>query len=164
MPARFAASRKERLVPGRNVCVPWRSACICWVASSSASPSSATLFITCLPLLVGAPPVSAPATNRARTLRKDISSMETSIATVRQAYDGRPVGPRCRLLRFLLGGVGLGCHLSSLPWGWLPHQCQAATLPSILYKILQLYHQEGSGVATLRLGLRVVIGSRQKSN
>jgi hypothetical protein len=31
---------------------------------------------------------------------------------------------------------------------------------SILYNILQLYHQEGSGVATLRLGLRVVIGPR----
>jgi hypothetical protein len=43
-------------------------------------------------------------------------------------------------------------------------ECQAATLSSILYKILQLYHQEGSGVATLRLGLRVVIGPRRKNN
>jgi hypothetical protein len=71
--------------------------------------------------------------------------METPIATVGQAYDGRPVRPRCRLLRFLLGSVGLGFHLYSLPWVWLPHQCQAATLISILYNILQLYHQEGSG-------------------
>jgi hypothetical protein len=35
-------------------------------------------------------------------------------------------------------------HLYSLPWVWLPHQYQAATLSSILYNVLQLYHQEGS--------------------
>ncbi len=86
--------------------------------------------------------------------------METPIATVGQSYDGRPIRSRRRLLGFLLGGVGLGLHLHSLPWVWLPHQCQAATLISILYIILQLYHQESSGVATLGLGLRVVIGTR----
>ena len=68
------------------------------------------LLVICTPL------VSAPATNRVRTLRKDISSMETPIATVGQAYDGRPVVLRCRLLRFLLGGVGLALHLYSFPW------------------------------------------------
>jgi hypothetical protein len=86
--------------------------------------------------------------------------METPIATVGQAYNGGPVVPRCRLLGFRFGGVGLGLHLYSLPWVWLPHQCQAATLISILYNILQLYHQDGSEVATLRLGLRVVSGPR----
>jgi hypothetical protein len=96
-------------------------------------------------LVIRTPLVSTPATNRTRSLRKDISSMETPIAAVRQAYDGRPVRPRCRLLGFLLGSVSLGLHLYSLPWVWLPHQCQAATLISILYIILQLYHQEGSG-------------------
>src|ERR671911_1021624 len=68
-------------------------------------------------LVIRTPPVSAPATNRACTLRKGISSLETGIAAVRQAYDGRPVVPRCRLLGFLLGGVGLGLHLYSLPFG-----------------------------------------------
>src|SRR5215218_5267250 len=117
MPVRLAASRKGRRVPGRNVCAPWRSACTSWAASSSASPSSAARLITPLLLLVGVPPVSAPATNRARILRKGISGLETGIAAVRQAYDGRPVVPRCRLLGFLLGGVGLGLHLYSLPLG-----------------------------------------------
>src|SRR5215216_2357560 len=116
MPVRFAASRKGRRVPGRNVCSPWRSACTSWAASSSARPSSAARLITPLLLLVGAPPVGAPATNRACTLRKDISSLETGIAAVGQAYDGRPVRPRCRLLGFLFGGVGLGLHLYSFPW------------------------------------------------
>src|SRR5215213_189075 len=142
MPVRFAASRKERHVPGRNVCAPWRSACTCWAASSSALPSSATRSITPLLLVVGAPPASAPSTNRARTLRKDISSMETPIAAVRQAYDGRSVRSRCRLFRFLFGCVGLGLHRYFLPWVWLPHQCQAATHSGILYNILQLYYQE----------------------
>src|SRR5215207_5078877 len=117
MPVRLAASRKERWVPGRNVCVPWRSACICWAASSSTRPSSAARLITPLLLLVGAPPASAPSTNRACTLRKGISSLETGIAAVRQAYDGRPVCPRCRLLRCFLGCVGLGLHLCSLSLG-----------------------------------------------
>src|SRR5687767_2703776 len=67
-------------------------------------------------LVIRTPLVIAPATYRTRTLRKDISSMETGIAAVRQAYDGRPVRPRCSLLRFLLGGVGLGLQLYSLPW------------------------------------------------
>src|SRR5215207_623012 len=67
-------------------------------------------------LVIRTPLVSAPATNRVRTLRKDISSLETPIAAVRQPYDGRPVVPRCRLLRFLFGGVGLDLHLYSLPW------------------------------------------------
>jgi hypothetical protein len=96
-------------------------------------------------LVIRTPLVHPPATNRARTLRKDISSLDTGVATARQAYNGRPVRPRCRLLRFLFGGVGLGLHVNSLPWVWLPHQCQAATLSRILYNILQLYHQEGSG-------------------
>jgi len=96
-------------------------------------------------LVIRTPLVHPPATNRARTLRKDISSLETGIAAVRQAYDGRPVRPRCRLLRLLFGGVGLGLHLYSLPWVWPHHRCQVATLSSILYNILQLYHQEGLG-------------------
>jgi hypothetical protein len=112
-------------------------------------------------LVIRSPLVHPPATNRARTLRKDISSLDTGVATARQAYNGRPVRPRCRPLRFLFGGVGLGLHVNSLPWVWLPHQYQAATLSSILYNILQLYHQEGSGGATLRLGLRVVIRPQQ---
>src|SRR5215213_10296330 len=66
-------------------------------------------------LVIRSPPVSAPATNRARTLRKDISSLETPIAAVRQAYNGRPVRPCCRLLCFLFGSVCLGLHLHSLP-------------------------------------------------
>src|SRR5215210_5987231 len=73
-------------------------------------------------LVIRTPPVITPATDRTRSLRKDISSMETPIATVGQAYDGRPIRPRCRLLRFLFGGVGLGLHLYSLPWVWLPHR------------------------------------------
>jgi hypothetical protein len=113
-------------------------------------------------LLVVTPPVSAPATNRARTLRKDISSLQTGVAAVRQAYDGRPVRSRRRLLRFPLGGVGHSLHLYSLPWVRLPHRCQAATLSSILYNLLQLYHQEAQGLATLRLGLRVMIGTQQR--
>src|SRR5215210_7221208 len=124
MPERFAASRKERWVPGRNVCGPWRSACICWAASSSARPSSTARSITSLLLLVGAPPVGAPATNRAHTPRKFVSSLQTGVAAVRQAHDGRPVRPR-RRLRFLLGGVGLGLHLYFLPWVWPLHRCQA---------------------------------------
>src|SRR5215218_1168266 len=128
MPVRLAASRKGRRVPGRNVCAPWRSACTSWAASSSARPSSAARLITPLLLLVGVPPVSAPATNRPRTLRKGISSLETSIAAVRQAYNGRPVRSRRCLLGCQLGGVGLGLHLYSLPWARLPHQCLAATI------------------------------------
>src|SRR5215212_7750356 len=110
-----------------GTCAPWRSACTSWAASSSARPSSAARLITPLLLLEGAPPVSAPATNRACTLRKGISSLETGVAAVRQAYNGRPVVPRCRLRGCHLGGVGLGLHLYSLPWGWLPHQGQATT-------------------------------------
>src|SRR5215211_5390753 len=68
-------------------------------------------------LVIRTPPVSAPATNRARTLRKGISSLETGIAAVGQAYDGRPVRSRRRLLGCFLGGVGLGLHLYSLPLG-----------------------------------------------
>src|SRR5829696_9246044 len=67
------------------------------------------------PLVIRTPLVHPPATNRARTLRKDISSLDTGVATVRQAYDGRPVRPRCRLLCRCLGGVGHGLHLYSLP-------------------------------------------------
>src|SRR5215210_5274096 len=66
-------------------------------------------------LVIRTPPVSTPATNRSRTLRKDISSLETGIAAVRQAYDRRPVRLRCRLLRFLFGGECLGLHLHFLP-------------------------------------------------
>ena len=128
-----------------GTCAPWRSACTSWAASSSARPSSAARLITPLLLLEGAPPVGAPATYRARTLRKGISSLQTGITSVRQAYDGRPVRSRRRLLRFPLGGVGIGLHLYSLPWVWPPHQCQAATHYCILYNILQLYHQESLG-------------------
>jgi hypothetical protein len=105
------------------------------------------------PLVMRTPLVHPPATNRARTLRKDISSLKTGVATVRQAYDGRPVRPRCRLLGFLFGGVGLGLHLYFLPWVWLPHQYLAATLSSILYNILQLYYQEGSGGGNVGAGV-----------
>jgi hypothetical protein len=66
-------------------------------------------------LVIRTPLVSTPATNRARTPWKDISSMETGIAAVRQSYDGRPVRPRRRLLGFILGGIGLGLHRYSLP-------------------------------------------------
>ena len=61
-------------------------------------------------LVIRTPPVSAPATNRTCTLRKDISSLETGIAAVRQAYDGRSVRPRCCVLRSRFGRVGLGLH------------------------------------------------------
>src|SRR5215218_7928047 len=101
--------------------------------------------------------VSAPSTNRVRTLRMYIPNMETPIATVRQAYDGRPVVPRCRLLGCHLGGVGLGLHLYSLPSVLPPHQCQAP--PSLVFCIIYYNYttREALGVATLRLGLRVVI-------
>jgi hypothetical protein len=101
-----------------NVCAPWRSACISWAALSSALPSSTVRYITYLLLLVSPPPVSAPATDRARTLRKGISSLETAIAAVGQAYDGRSVRPRCRLLRSRFGRVSLGLHLYSFPLSW----------------------------------------------
>ena len=105
-----------------------------------------TILRTRNPLLaIRTPPVSVPATNCARPVRKDISSLDTGVTTVRQAYDGRSVRPRRRLLRFLFGIVGLGLHLLSLPWARLSHPYQTATISSILYKILQLYHQEGSG-------------------
>src|SRR5215213_9385169 len=123
---------------GHGLCVLLRT----WQAPScvTASIKRTSLLRIRNPLLVvGAPPVSAPTTDRARALRKDIPTLKTGITAVRQAYDGGPVGPRCRLLRFLLGGEGLGLHHYSLRWGWLPHQCQAATLSSILYIILQLY-------------------------
>jgi hypothetical protein len=109
------------------------------------------------PLVIRTPLVSAPATNRARTLRKDISSLDTGVATVRQAYNGRPVRPGCRLLRFFFGGVCLGLHLYFLPWVWLPHQCQAP--PSLAVCIIYYNYttRRAQGVATLRLGLRVVI-------
>src|SRR5215216_1962072 len=116
MPMRSPAASRGRWVPGGNVCAPWRSACISWAALSSARPSSAVRVISGLLLLVSPPPVGPPATNRARTLRKGISSLETAIAAVRQAYDGRSVGPRCRLLRSRLGSVSLGLHLYSLPF------------------------------------------------
>jgi hypothetical protein len=79
-------------------------------------------------LVISTPPVSAPATNRACTLRKGISSLETGIAAVRQAYDGRPVVPRCRLLGFLLAGVGPSFHFRSFLRPWLFHQCQTRFL------------------------------------
>src|SRR5215208_5496848 len=118
MPMRSPAASRGRWVPGGNVCAPWRSACISWAALSSARPSSAVRVISGLLLLVSPPPVGPPATNRARTLRKGISSLETAIAAVRQAYDGRSVGPRCRLLRPRLGSVSLGLHLYSFPSSW----------------------------------------------
>src|SRR5215213_3780377 len=119
---RSPAASRGRWVPGGNVCAPWRSACISWAALSSARPSSAVRVmrvISGLLLLVSPPPVGPPATNRARTLRKGIYSLETAIAAVRQAYDGRSVGPRCRLLRPRFGRVSLGLHLYSFPLSWL---------------------------------------------
>ena len=79
-------------------------------------------------LLIRTPPVSTPVTNRARTLRKGISSLETGIAAVRQAYDGRPVRSRRCLLRFPLGGVGPSFHYRSFLRRWLFHQCQTRFL------------------------------------
>jgi hypothetical protein len=79
-------------------------------------------------LVIRTPPVSAPATNRARTLRKGISSLETGIAAVRQAYDGRPVRSRRCLLGCFLGGVGPSFHFRSFLRGWLFHQCQTRFL------------------------------------
>ena len=79
-------------------------------------------------LVIRAPPVSAPATNRARTLRKGISSLETGIAAVRQAYDGRPVRSRRRLLGCFFGRVGPGFHFRSFLRPWLFHQCQTRFL------------------------------------
>src|SRR5215213_7314027 len=111
MPVRSPAACRDRWVPGVNVCAPWRSAWICWAARSSACPSSAVRYIRCLLLLERTPPVRAPATNRACTLRKGMASLETGIAAVDQAYNSRPVSPRCCLLGLRLGGVGLGLHL-----------------------------------------------------
>src|SRR5215216_6281977 len=110
-----------------GTCAPWRSACTSWAASSSARPSSAARLITPLLLLEGAPPVGAPATNRTCTLRKGISSLETGVAPVRQAHDGRLVRPHRRHFGFLLGGVGTGfAPLLPSPWVWPPHRCKAA--------------------------------------
>src|SRR5215211_2952128 len=75
-------------------------------------------------LVIRTPLVSTPATNCARTLRKGISSLETGIAAVRQAHDGRPVSPRRRLLSCYLGRVGLSFHFRSFLLPWLLHQCQ----------------------------------------
>jgi len=86
------------------------------------------LRIRDLLLVIRTPLVTTPATNRARTLRKDISSMETGVAPVRQAYDGRPVVPRRRLLRFLLGGVGLSFHFRPFLRPSLLRQCQTRYL------------------------------------
>src|SRR5215217_9742764 len=70
------------------------------------TPKILNILRTRNPLLViRTPPVSTPATNRACTLRKDISSLETGIAAVGQAYDGRPVRSRRRLLGCFLGRV-----------------------------------------------------------
>jgi hypothetical protein len=108
-------------------------------------------------LVIRTPLVSAPATNRVRTLRQDISSLETPIAAVGQAYDGRPVRPRCRLLRFLLGGVGLGLHLYSLPLG-CGCLIKARLPPSLVFCIIYYNYttRRVRGVAMLRLRLRVV--------
>ena len=79
-------------------------------------------------LVIRTPPVSAPATNRACTLRKGISSLETGIAAVRQAYDGRPVRSNRGLLGFLLGRVGPSFHFRSFLRPWLFRQCQTRFL------------------------------------
>jgi hypothetical protein len=79
-------------------------------------------------VLIRTPPVSTPATNRACTLRKGISSQETGIAAVRQAYDGRPVRSRRCLLGCFLGGVGPSFHFRSFLRSWLFHQCQTRFL------------------------------------
>jgi hypothetical protein len=79
-------------------------------------------------LLVRTPPVSTPATNRARTLRKGISSLQTGIAAIRQAYDGRPVRSRRCLLGCFLGRVGPRFHFRSFLRPWLFHQCQTRFL------------------------------------
>src|SRR5215210_7671661 len=79
-------------------------------------------------LVIRTPPVSTPATNRARTLRKSISSLETGIAPVWQAYNGRPVRSRRRLLGCFLGRVGPSLHFRSFLRPWLFHQFQTRFL------------------------------------
>jgi hypothetical protein len=74
------------------------------------------------------PPVGAPATDCARTLREDISSLKAGIASVRQAYDGRPVRPRSRLLRCYLCRVGPRFHNRSFLRPWPLPQCRARFL------------------------------------
>src|SRR5215213_8625861 len=118
---RSPAASRGRWVPRANVCAPWSSAWISYAARSSAVASSAVRYIPYLLLLVSPPPVSAPATNRARTLRKGIASLQIGVAAVGQPHNGRPVSPRCRLLGLRLGGVGLGLHLYSFPSLWLLH-------------------------------------------
>jgi len=79
-------------------------------------------------LVIRTPPVSTPATNRTCTLRKSISSLETGVASVRQAYDGRPVRSRRRLLGCFLGRVGPSFHFRSFLRPWPFHQCQTRFL------------------------------------
>src|SRR5215208_869657 len=81
-----------------------------------------------LVLLVRTPPVSTPAANRACTLRKGISSLETAIAAVGQAYNGRPVVPRRCLLGCFPSRVGPSFHFRSFLRPWLFHQCQTRFL------------------------------------
>jgi hypothetical protein len=74
------------------------------------------------------PLVSTPATNRARTLRKRISSLETGIAAIRQPQDSRPISPCRRLLCCYLGRVSLSFHHRSFLRPWLLHRCQTISL------------------------------------
>jgi hypothetical protein len=90
--------------------------------------SSKSLRTRDLLLVIRTPLVGTPATDCARTLRKDISSMEARIASVRQAYNGRPVSPRCRLLGSFLGGVGLCFHFHPFLRSWLFGQGQTRFL------------------------------------
>ena len=94
------------------------------------------------PLVVRTPLVSTPATDRACTPRKDISSLQTGIAAVRQAYDGRPVRPRRRLLGCFLGSVGLSCHLYS----FLGRGCLTTARPGfyswhLVNNVTIIYHE-----------------------
>ena len=81
------------------------------------------------------PLVSTPATNRARTLRKRIPSLETGIAAVRQPQDSRPVYPGRRLLCCYLGRVSLSFHHRSFLRPWPFHQCQTRFLSLVFCRL-----------------------------
>ena len=85
------------------------------------------------------PLVSTPATNRARTLRKRISSLETGIAAIRQPQDSRPISPCRRLLCCYLGRVSLSFHHRSFLRPWLLHRCQTISLVFVNYVTIIYY-------------------------
>jgi hypothetical protein len=83
------------------------------------------------------PLVGTPATNRTRTPRKRISSLETGIAAVRQPQDSGPVSPGRRLLCCYLGRVGPSFHFRSFLTLRLLHRCQI--ISSVFCKLCYNY-------------------------